>query len=360
MSLIEKGEFSGFYKLPTGPTAHVAPIVPGIIAGIWWLFGTNLIGGYASKLIVLAGYSAMYGMIPWVGGRVGIGRQAGMVAGLAGALIPDQSEHGQELAAIALGLMMVAMLARSTAARGSPIGSLLLGLAIGVFFHVHPVLLAVAVGFIMFELWWCRGRRMWRLTALVVIGATLACVPWGWRNYKVFDEVFFIRSNLGLELRMGNFEGAAPALEVVGQRGEYRHPSAQVEEARLVQELGEMEYMRRAKREALEWITAHPADFARLTALRFVHFWFGPLHRPLAAVAVSLLTVLALLGARRCLPSMTTPQRAAVLIPLVMYPLIYYVVGYEFRYRVPIHWILLLLAGVEVWHWISCRGRGAG
>jgi 4-amino-4-deoxy-L-arabinose transferase-like glycosyltransferase len=355
MSLIENGEFGGFYKLPTGSTAHVAPIVPGLIAGIWWLLGTTLTGGYASRLVVIAGYSAMYGMIPWVGGRVGIGRQAGMVAGLAGAVIPDQSEHGHELAAIALGLMMVAMLRRWTSARSSPVGSFLLGLMIGVSFHVQPALLSVVVGFIIFELWWSRGRRKWRLLALVVIGATLACVPWGWRNYKVFDEVFFIRSNLGLELRMGNSEGAAPALEVIGQRGVYRHPSGQVEEARLVQQLGEMEYMRRAKREALEWITAHPVDFARLTVLRFIHFWFGPLHRPMAAVAVSLLTVLALLGARRCLPSMTTPQRAAMLIPLVMYPLIYYIVGYEFRYRIPIHWIVLLLAGAEVWHWIRRR-----
>ncbi|UCD74612.1 MAG: hypothetical protein JSV91_12590 [Phycisphaerales bacterium] len=352
MSLLEKGEFGNMYRVPTGPTAHVAPIVPGLIAGIWWLFGTNLTGGYVARLIVLACYSAMYGMIPWVGGRVGIGRQAGMLAGLAGAVIPDQSEHGQELAAIALGLMMIAMVGRWTSARSSPLGSLLLGVAIGVSFHVQPVLLAVFAGFIIFELWWNRGRRKWRLSALVVIGAMVACVPWAWRNYRVFDEVFFIRSNLGLELRMGNYEGAAAALEVIGRRGVYRHPSGQKEEALLVREMGEMEYMRQAKREALEWIADHPVDFARLTALRFIHFWFGPLHRPIAAVVVSLLTLLALLGARRCLPSMTTPQRAALLIPLAMYPLIYYVVGYEFRYRIPIHWILLLLAGAELWHWI--------
>jgi len=41
---------------------------------------------------------------------------------------------------------------------------------------------------------------------------------------------------------------------------------------------------------------------------------------------------------------MTVPQRAAVLIPLVTYPLVYYVVGYEPRYRQPLDGLLLLLA----------------
>jgi hypothetical protein len=355
MSLIEKGEFADVYILPTGPTAHSAPFVPGLIAGIWFLFGTTLLGGYAARLITIAAYSAMYGIIPWVGGRIGSGRQAGMLAGLAGAVIPEQADHGQELAAIALGLVMIAMVRRWTSSGGSPIGSLLLGLAIGVSLHVQPALLPVALGFIIFELWWLRGRRRWRLSALVAIGAVLACVPWGWRNYKVFHEVFFIRSNLGLELRMGNHEGAAAALEVIGRRGAYRHPGDNEEEALKVRELGEMEYMRQAKQEALEWISTHRAVFARLTVLRFIHFWFGPLHYPLVAVCVSALTILALLGARRCLPSMSTPQRVALVIPLAVFPLIYYIVGYEFRYRIPIHWIVLLLAGAEVWHRIKQR-----
>ena len=355
MGLIERGEFGDIYILPTGPTAHVPPIVPGLIAGIWWLFGTTLTGGYAARLTTIAGYSAMYGMIPWVGGRVGIGRQAGMLAGLAGAVIPERFGDGPALAAVALGLLMIAMVGRWTSARSSLIGSLLLGLAIGVSFHVQPALLPVAVGFISFELWWSRRRRKWCLSGLVVLGMMLACVPWGWRNYKVFHEVFFIRSNLGLELRMGNHEGAAASLEVIVRRGVYRHPEDNEEEARLVQRLGEMEYMRQAKREAFEWIATHRAVFVRLTALRFIHFWFGPLHRPLTALGVSALTILALLGARRYWPSMTVPQRAAVLIPLAMFPLIYYLVGFEFRYRMPVNWIVLLLAGAEVWHWIKRR-----
>jgi hypothetical protein len=111
--------------------------------------------------------------------------------------------------------------------------------------------------------------------------------------------------------------------------------------------------MRQAKREAVEWISAHPSEFLRLTASRVFHFWFGPLHQPLIAAGISLLTILALLGARRTLPALTIPQRAALLIPLATFPLIHYVVTYMSRYAVPVNWLLLMFAGAEVWHWIK-------
>ncbi|MGB5889954.1 MAG: hypothetical protein WBH75_08255, partial [Thermoanaerobaculia bacterium] len=63
------------------------------------------------------------------------------------------------------------------------------------------------------------------------------------------------------------------------------------------------------------------------------------------------------LGAWRTLPGMTHPQRAALMTPLICYPLIYYIVAYMPRYRVPLDWILLLLAGAAVWSWLEGRSR---
>jgi hypothetical protein len=73
------------------------------------------------------------------------------------------------------------------------------------------------------------------------------------------------------------------------------------------------------------------------------------------ALLVTALTLLALAGAWRTLPRLAVPQRAALLIPLAAYPLIYYVVAYMGRYRVPLDWILLVFAGAEVWRWIARR-----
>ena len=61
------------------------------------------------------------------------------------------------------------------------------------------------------------------------------------------------------------------------------------------------------------------------------------------------LTVLAIVGAWRSFPRITIPQRAAFLIPLATYPLIYYIVAYMPRYRIPIDWILYILAGAAIW-----------
>jgi hypothetical protein len=113
-------------------------------------------------------------------------------------------------------------------------------------------------------------------------------------------------------------------------------------------QLGEAAYMRRAGQEALAWIVAHPSRFLQLAAQRIIILWFGPLYRPASAVGVSLLTILALGGAWVKLRSLSPPQQAALFIPLLAYPLIYYIVAYMPSYRAPIDWILYILAGSAI------------
>jgi hypothetical protein len=158
---------------------------------------------------------------------------------------------------------------------------------------------------------------------------------------------------------MGNYDGAVGALESLVGVGEFRHPRIHAVEARLVQELGRAEYMRRARAEAVDWIRVHPGRFLGLTVSRATQFWLGPFHRPGIALAVTGLTILALLGAWRSLPAMSPPQRGALMMPLITYPLVYYVVIYMPRYRIPLDWILLLLAGAAVWRWLKGAVKGS-
>jgi hypothetical protein len=196
----------------------------------------------------------------------------------------------------------------------------------------------------VFELLWSWGRSSPVRTALAVLGIVLACLPWGWRNLRTFDAVFFIRSNFGLELRMGNHDGAAAAMEVMDRRQEHRHPRINREEAREVQRLGEVAYMRQAGREARAWIAANPMEFVSLTAGRTALWWFGPLYDPPFAAIFVVLTALAAVGCWRALPKLSIPERAALVIPLVTYPVVYSLVAYMPRYREPVNWIFLLLA----------------
>jgi len=209
------------------------------------------------------------------------------------------------------------------------------------------------LGWMGFEMAGSRDRRKWLLLACIILGAIAACIPWAWRNYTAFHELLFIRGNLGLELRIANHDGADPDIDVMFARDAiFRHPSASLEEARKVRDLGEAEYMRQARNEALEWISRHPQEFVRLTLMRVVHFWCGPLRLPWTAAAITAVTILALLGLQRTLWALTSPQRAALLMPLATFPLVYYVVSCVAHYRAPLEWMLLLLAGAEVQHWI--------
>lgn len=352
-SLAVRGEFADPYALPTGPTAHLPPLGPMMLGLIYRLFGLTLAAGYAGWLIRLAFQSAVCGLLPWFSEKLGAGRQAGLLGGIAGAFWVQWPGHAEAPTAMALGLLLVAFVARWKSAEGSAGGSLLLGLAAGAALHLQPVLLPVVLGCLAYEVWRRRERRRRLLAAAVVVGMAVACIPWGVRNYRVFGAVFFIRSNLGLELRMGHHDGARVTMHGMDAIEPAPHPRTHRSEARKVQELGEIEYMRRARGEALAWIRAHPSATLRLTAGRFVHWWFGPLHDPVVAAFVTLLTLLAAVGAWRLVPAVTGPQRATILIPLATYPLIYYVVPYMIRYRVPIDWMLLMLAGAAVWRWLG-------
>lgn len=361
LSLLRTGRFADPYLIPTGPTAHPTPLWPAVLALIYRAFGVTATAGYVRALAAIASYSLLFALMPWLAQRLGLGMRAGTIAGVAGALIPQPlyeiagagvSAH----AALALGLVTTAFLQRWTSDRRSIPGSLALGVACGAAFHVSPPVLPVVLGSLLFELWWRRGRRAWVLPAWVAAGAVLACAPWTWRNYTALHGWFFIRSNFGLELRIANRPGAHPDIDAaLAREGTLRHPSENLEEARRVRDLGEAEYMRQARSEATEWIRTHPGEFLRLTLLRFACFWCGTPRLPWRMAFTTLVTLLALLGLRRILPVLTVPGRAALLIPLAAFPLVYYTVSYVEHYPAPLAWLLLLLAAYQVQGLVSRR-----
>lgn len=362
VSLAGSGRFADPYQIPTGPTAHPTPIYAGVHGLICRVFGVTVTAGYVRGLLAIVSFSALYAMLPWLGLRLGLGAQAGVLGGVAGALIPQQGMleiiggSDQPFPGIALGLLAVAFVSRWTGGRDSAFRSLLLGIACGVALHLSPPLLLVLSGWMAFEIVWRRDRRKWLLLACLALGSIGACIPWAWRNYTVFHELLFIRGNFGLELRLANHDGAHADIDVtVAREPNLRHPSVSLEEARKVRDLGEAEYMRQSRNEALDWINRHPREFLLLTMMRVVHFWCGPLRLPWTAAATTAVTILALLGLRRTLPALASPQRAALLIPLATFPLVYYFVSFVGHYRAPLEWMLLMLAAAEVRHWIEPR-----
>jgi hypothetical protein len=358
-SLESTGRYADPYGVPTGPTAHPTPIHTGVIALMYRLLGTGVSSAYARAIGGIVLIAVMYAMLPWLASRLGIGTGAGLIGGLTAALLPMYGVGEvlgwlwtEALTAIVLGVLLTWFLRRWTSGGAVSAGSsLVLGLAAGIAFHLSPSLMPVVVACTAFELWWRRDRRRLADALIITTGALIACLPWAWRNWVAFHDVFFIRSNFGLELRVSNNDGAEA--DLWANPGSVLHPGTFPHEARQVQRLGEIGYMRQARDEAFLWVRSHPARFIRLTAERAWLIWFGPPGRPGEAIPIATLTILALLGTLRALRSVTVPQRAALLIPLATFPLVYYLVGYSARYVFPLCGLLLILAGFRISSWVG-------
>jgi hypothetical protein len=357
-SLAAGAGYANPYLIPTGPTAHPLPVQTGLQALLYLVFGVSAAAAYARSVAGIVAQAASYAVLPWLAQRLGFGRRAGLLAGMVAALVPWNG-LGDALgwwwneanAALALAVLLAAFVGRWRAdGPSSARASLVLGALAGFAFHLAPALLPVVVGLAGFEWWWRREQSRWRGIAAVVLGALLACAPWAIRNYTALGGVFFVRSNFGLELRLGNHDGARADLWSTPAGGRL-HPGNNLAEAQRVRSLGEAAYMRACRDETVRWIARHPARFASLTAARAGLVWFGAPARPLEALPVALLTVLAAVGMARAFPYLGPPERAGLIIPLVAFPLVYYLVGYVPRYTLALQGLLLVLAASNIVDW---------
>jgi 4-amino-4-deoxy-L-arabinose transferase-like glycosyltransferase len=195
--------------------------------------------------------------------------------------------------------------------------------------------------------WYRRAQRGKRSLAGVVLASVvfLACIaPWLVRNERTFGRFIFIRDNFGAELRLGNGNGAD------GTWMEYLHPTQDVYAMRQYQSMGELAYIAMRKRQALDYIRADYARFARLCVKRFIYFWAGP---PKATqpwwmnnaknslfLASSILMFWGLGRALR----LRKPGAWLLFWLILLYPAIYYFVFPAPRYRVPIEPEMIILA----------------
>ena len=103
ISLMETRQFANPYMIPTGPTAHLPPIIPFIISMIYRWFGLTYAAGYVSRLFVIANGSTLYAMLPWLSHKLGTTRHAGFIGGIVGALLIEWHGHGEYLTGIVMG-----------------------------------------------------------------------------------------------------------------------------------------------------------------------------------------------------------------------------------------------------------------
>lgn len=177
---------------------------------------------------------------------------------------------------------------------------------------------------------------------LAVCGLTLA--PWIYRNYRAFSAFVPVRSNLGLELALGNNS----SVEVGKLDG---HPAGNPSELKKLEALGEVAYNRIKLGEARDWIKSNPREFVALTIRRARMFWFpggkslgggGVLGGSIKAAALGAITLLSF-GGLACLLAVRHPYRYLYVSLFLGASLPYVVTHVSSRYHYPIVGFIFLL-----------------
>jgi hypothetical protein len=380
-SIAYRGTFADpFMVLATGPTAVNPPLYPFILSGFIKVFQRMSLAYYAAVMGCILVNAVTAALLP----RVALVFFGDPIAGIAASILwlaTMQTIPGWDTNYTVLGLivycLVTAQVLRMDRFAGWRAG--VGGVVGGCLFLLNPSTVLVTFPWIGYLLWRTRARLRGALIycGIIVFATSLFVEGWGCRNYVQLGG-FVTRTNLGFTLYASNNDCAEPSLikeELSGCYGA-SHPNENLREAELLQKIGEIQYDHLRVADTKAWMKANPAKFLQVTGARAVEFWFpatevipegqggfisifgipGYAQRWAAqqnriAYAMRLVTVVSLPGlvlmVRR-----REPIALYVLTVSVIYPLMYYIVVSDMRYRYPVLWLSLLPAGYlvrEVW-----------
>ena len=362
-NLAEQGTYANpFGVLATGPTAANPPLYPFLLSvGFRFLHSATLVA-LAATLGNIVANAISATLLPRISTLFFGDKRAGIVAAIfwivACPLLPSW-----DVDLTVLTILVFCLFTSATIAKSKSIGSALVaGLLASALFLFNPSTLLIFSPWLLWLVYQHRNSLRAAVTycciALAVV--LIAGSAWGLRNQHQLGH-FAIRTNLGMTLYASNNDCARPSMKEseLSYCYEAHHPNTSIEEARLVTSLGEIAYDRMRTADAKTWIRTHPSAFMHLTLARLKDFWFPvPWDSLFQSIVIWLATVISLPGlvimARRRNRSL-----AFVLPALAIYPLMYYIVVSDVRYRLPVLWISLLAAGhFLVWVWDRYRTPG--
>jgi hypothetical protein len=178
-----------------------------------------------------------------------------------------------------------------------------------------------------------------------LLALLLVYSPWPIRNAYRFRAFIPMRSTVGFELWMGNRPGATGYLD------ESLFPMYDKQELASYIAKGELTYTRDKSDAAKAYILAHPGVFARMTLRRIVRFWTGTGNNPGSVFYAIHAVLTGALGFAALALLYRRGERAfAVLmaLPLLLFPIPYYITHAEFRYRLVIDPLMTVLAAYAV------------
>lgn len=368
--VLGQGFSSPFYG-PTGPTAILPPVFPALLALIFSQFGVYTVTSAVVFNTLNSGISALTCVPLFYLARRIFDTPTAWLSASTLVLYPSAIWYSINMVwdttlftLMALSLLLGLYRMRDNFTWTSAVW---FGLGTGIAALTKTLILTLLP---VAGLWlWLRASGAKKKIALQ-LGLTCACVfvvllPWTIRNFLVLGKPV-LRSNLGLELNIGNndYVWASLMSEDASEPAIYRsplyHPTNKDQERRLAK-MGEIAYMQWSEEHALAYIRTHPTRFLGLTAARMVGLWLGPLGR--AGQWNNQVRVgFSLTGIKTALMVLPLPFAAvgiylAVRAKKEIFPLlgflavapgVYYFTHIAPRYRFPLDPILLMLGAFAV------------
>ena len=359
-SIAQGQGFSSPYQGNTGPTAWEPPLYPYLMAGVFKLFG---IYTHASAWVLLSINSLLATLtcipIYRIAQRT-FGERVAAWSAYAWGLNPyiwywsihwiwDTTFTPLVLAWIFLLALELAGVVPDALVRGGRNADTSAWILFGALYAIGALANPTMLAFLPFcGLWVWRQRHRHGLPSLA--GVALSSLiffavlsPWVIRNYEVFHRFVFLRDDFGLQVRLGNGPYADGMLMA------YLQPNLNKLELQKFQSLGELEYAESCKRQASDWIRAHPGRFAVISLKRIFYYWNGVPRETSSLAPVDFRTsaflatsVLAIWGAIRAVRH-EWPGAWLFAGLMIFYPAIYYFVYPHARYRHPIEPELTIL-----------------
>jgi 4-amino-4-deoxy-L-arabinose transferase-like glycosyltransferase len=352
---LHQGFSSPFYP-HTGPSALLPPLYTWLLAAIFKVFGIYSTKSALTILTLNSLFSALTCIPIYFATRISVDARAAAFAAWGWAIYPFaiyfSAGRVWEFSLTSLLITTCFWLALRLHAHPQPSRWLAFGLLFGVaglsnpaIFSLFPVLLLLPI----WKLW--RAKGPWLRTGLfAAVGILAVLTPWTVRNYRVLHVICPVRDSFWYELwSANNGDGSNPTLE-------WTHPASNPAEMNLYISQGETAYIAQKRVIVTEFLAHHRRFFVGLTLRRAFCYWTGfwsldpaytrqePTQIPNVFFCSSL-TLLSLFGMfswwRR------DPTSAfAYILPLVIFPLAYYVSHPLMDYRQPIEPEIVVLVVV--------------
>lgn len=345
MNLVQHGQFC---EVRDKPTASRGPGYPLFLAGIFAVFGHNLVAARLIQALVSAATCFLIFLI----GREVFDEETGLVASAISGVYPHFIYYSGYLLIETLYCFLVAdvvlvccRLARKPTFTLLAVCGLLFSLTVltkASFLVVLPLFLAI-----LLFVWGPGKRDSYKHAAVIVLFFLAGQAPWVARNYLALDSLVLTESGGGLNLLR-----ASRTFELYDrqQYAEELQTPVQIAGAKL----GEIERDRYFRRESLAFIAEHPWYMIKLAARKFSTFWgmyprrdhtYSQSYAVLFVVSVASFVPLLLFAVFGAATSLRLWRQELFLYgAIVSFTLLHMVFWSEGRYRVPIMPYVILFA----------------